>query len=69
MVAQIPYAYSPNSLVLMKHWDEPFNKYKWEIMISRISFHKLSIWPEKKTYENQDGYYYDILRINGAKTI
>lgn len=41
-VAQIPYAYSPNAHVLLRHWAEPFDQAKWDKVTTRVSFHKLA---------------------------
>lgn len=56
-VAAMPYAYSPESLVLMNHWHEPFVQAKWDKLTSKVCFHKLSNRP-KSNVLNQDGNYY-----------
>lgn len=42
VVAQMPYAFSPNAHVLLRHWAESFDQAKWDKVTTRVSFHKLA---------------------------
>lgn len=57
-IKAMPYAYSPDSLVLMKHWNEKFDQEKWDRLTSRVCFHKLSSRHRNKI---DNSYYYKII--------
>ena len=63
-IASMPYGYSMRSLTLLHHWDETFDKKKWDKLISRVSFHKLAFRVDKKTKENKNNFYNYILNTN-----
>lgn len=60
---EMPYANSRDSLVLLNHWNEQFDKEKWDRLTARGAFHKLSARPDKATVKNGGNYYNEILRI------
>ena len=59
----MPYANSRDSLVLLNHWNEQFEKEKWDRLTAKVSFHKLSARPDKATIKDSGNYYNEILRI------
>jgi len=66
-IAEMPYGYSMNSLVLLHHWDEAFDQKKWDKLVSRVSFHKLAFRVDQKTKENKNNFYNYILNTNKEK--
>ncbi len=57
MVAQMPYAYSPNAHVLLRHWEEPFDQEKWDKVTTRVCFHKLAHQVDGVVKEDRGNYY------------
>ena len=60
-IARMPYGYSPNSLVLAKHWAEPFEPEKWEKLTASVCIHKLSYRLAGGVENDKDNYYKHIL--------
>ena len=62
-IATMPYGYSMSSLTLGNHWRETFDQEKWDNLVSRISFHKLSYRLSEKHKHNKSNYYHWILKL------
>lgn len=41
-ITAMPYGYSMNSLALLHHWGENFDHAKWNILTSKVCFHKIT---------------------------
>ncbi len=63
-IGAMPYAYAPRSLVLVHHWDEPFDKAKWQRLTERVCFHKLTYMKDKVPAKVEGTYYEYILNDN-----
>lgn len=61
VIAGMPYAYSPGSLVLAKHWAEPFDVEKWERLTANVSIHKLTYRLPDGLADDNGNYYNHIL--------
>lgn len=61
VIAQMPYAYSPNAHVLLRHWAEPFDQAKWDKVTTRASFHKLAHQVEESVKRDLGNYYNHII--------
>lgn len=61
IVSKMPYGYSINSLLLMDHWNDPFEQGKWKSIVSLTPFHKLSYRVSKETQGNPGNIYNYIL--------
>ena len=59
-IAEMPYAFAPRSLALVKHWGERFVEAKWNRLTERVSFHKLT-YLEDKVPAKVDGTYYQFV--------
>ena len=59
----MPYGYSRKSLILLNHWNEPFDQEKWDRHITNVAFHKLSARPKKATMEDKSNYYNAIIKM------
>ena len=59
-IAEMPYAFAPRSLVLVKHWDERFDEAKWNRLTGRVCFHKLT-YMDDKVPAAVEGTYYDFI--------
>ena len=65
-MAAMPYAQSQNSLVLLHHWGEKFDKQKWEKLTSQVCFHKLAFRVSDEVKNDQGNYYNHILKEYGC---
>lgn len=63
-IAAMPYAYAPRSLALVMHWGGPFDEAKWQRLVSRVCFHKLTYMPDKVPARVEGTYYEYILKAN-----
>ena len=61
--ASMPYGYSRKSLILLNHWNEPFDQENWDRHITNVAFHKLSARPKKATMEDKSNYYNAIIKM------
>lgn len=61
VVAQMPYGYSPNCHVLLRHWHETFDQKKWEKVTSHVCFHKLAHQIEESVRRDSCNYYNHII--------
>lgn len=66
-VASMPYGSSQRSIALMRHWGERFNQDKWDRLVGRVSFHKLSYRVNEKTREGRENYYSHIITTYGSR--
>ena len=63
-IAEMPYAYSGDALLLMNHWGEEYDELKWKCLTSKNRFHKLSARPRKAMTDNTiDSIYRRIVNI------
>lgn len=60
------YGSSQKSIALMKHCNEIFNQEKWDKLVSKVAFHKLSYRVQKETISNKCNYYSHIEREYGT---
>ena len=63
VIANMPYGYSPNSLVLLHHWGEKFDKRKWDKLTSQVCFHKLAFRVSESIKSDNENFYNYILRM------
>lgn len=61
-IAAMPYGYAVRHIALAKHCGEEFVQEKWDNLISKVSFHKLTYVIPKKTKANPKNYYNWILK-------
>lgn len=60
-ISAMPYGSSAKSIALMRHWGEPFNLEKWNRLVGRTDFHKLSFRASEETVNDKENYYSWIL--------
>ena len=60
-IAAMPYGYSMNSITLIYHLGETFNKQKWDNFISKVCFHKLLFDVKSKVIKGENNYYHHII--------
>lgn len=60
-IAAMPYGYAVPSVTLVHHWNEKFDKEKWERFTSKVCFHKLAYSVKKDVLERTGTYYEYIL--------
>ena len=63
VVAEMPYAYSPNAHALLRHWHEPFDQTKWDRVTTRVCFHKLAHQVEEAVKQDKNNYYSNVLQV------
>lgn len=56
-IAAMPYAFAPRSLALVHHWGEPFDENRWQRLVSRVCFHKLTYMKDKVPAKVEGTYY------------
>ncbi len=56
-IAAMPYGYSMNSLVLLHHWGEDFELTRWNKLVEKVSFHKLTFRVSQNVKANKNDYY------------
>lgn len=61
-IAAMPYGSSQRSIALMHHLGDTFNKEKWDKLVSKVSFHKLSFRLSDDIKNNKDNYYNYVLK-------
>lgn len=61
-ITAMPYAYAPRSMALVKHWGEQFDEGRWQRLVSRVCFHKLTYMPYKVPAKGEGTYYEYILK-------
>lgn len=64
-IKAMPYGKSVNSLMLLHHWEENYNKNKWDRLVANVSFHKLAFRVSKDVQKNKNNYYNHILSDYG----
>lgn len=64
-ILSMPYGNSMRSLTLGKHWREPFCQEKWDRLVSRVPFHKISYRLSEKNKKDKNNYYHWILKLYG----
>lgn len=60
-IQAMPYGQSMNSLVLLHHLGEIFDRKKWDKLTSKVCFHKLAFRIPKEIEDNKYNYYNYIL--------
>ena len=61
-IAAMPYGYATRHIALAKHWGEKFDQEKWDKLVSKVSFHKLTHVISKRTKADSENYYNWILK-------
>lgn len=61
-IAAMPYGYAARHISLAKHWGETFDREKWDKLVSKVSFHKLTHVISKRTKADPENYYNWILK-------
>lgn len=61
----MPYGQSLNSLVLLHHWGEMFDQWKWDKLTEKVCFHKLAFRVVEDVQNNKENYYNYILTEYG----
>lgn len=67
LIKNMPYGFSPNSLLLEHHLGEKFVQEKWDRLISKVSFHKLTYRLGTDVTSTPGNYYEKIIR-NGEES-
>ena len=65
IIAMMPYGQSMNCLALLYHLGDNFNLQKWDSLIAKVCFHKLSFRVSNGVKENIKSYYNFILKEYG----
>ncbi len=60
-ISAMPYGFAPRNIFLGYHWDEQFNKQKWDKLASQVCFHKLSYNVRDKVERTRGNYYHHIV--------
>lgn len=61
-ISAMPYGYAARHIALAKHWGKKFDHEKWNKLVGKISFHKVTYVIADKTKNNPDNYYNWILK-------
>ncbi|MBQ6822962.1 MAG: hypothetical protein IJP39_11170 [Bacteroidales bacterium] len=61
-IAAMPYGYCMRSLALVHHWGEHFDRERWDRLVSRVSFHKLTYDIKPEVLRNKDSYYQYLIK-------
>lgn len=61
-ISSMPYGYAPRSLALVHHWEGQFDEYKWEMLTSRVCFHKLTYSVRGNVEKINNNYYHYVMR-------
>ena len=62
-IAAMPYGYAPRSLELGRHWGDVFNQERWDNLVLRVCFHKLSYNVREKVERGNDNYYHYLVNL------
>ncbi len=60
-IAAMPYGYCIPSLTLVHHWEEQFDKEKWEQFTSKVCFHKVTYLIKQSILNDKVNYYHYII--------
>lgn len=66
-VMAMPYGFSPECHVLQRHWGEPFDQVKWDKLIARVKFHKLTYRRESELASTPGNYYNHVIEEFGKR--
>lgn len=66
-VMAMPYGFSPECHVLQRHWGEPYDKVKWDQLLARVTFHKLTYRRESELAANPGNYYGHVIEEFGKR--
>lgn len=66
-VMAMPYGFSPECHVLQRHWGEPFDQVKWDKLLARVKFHKLTYRRERELASVPGNYYGHIIEEFGNR--
>ena len=61
-IAALPYGFAMRHIVLPKHWGKTYNPDKWDKLVSKVSFHKLTYVIPRRIKANPENYYNWILK-------
>ena len=53
----MPYRYARKSLILVHHWEECFDKAKWDHLVNHVSFHKLTYMVSSDVVKDKKNFY------------
>lgn len=63
VISRIPYAYSPDALVLGHNLGRIYNKESWERLVSKVAFHKLTYKIADDVKNTEGNYYHHVLNL------
>ena len=63
-IEAMPYRYAPQSLILVHHWNERFEQGRWDNLVQRVSFHKLTYMLSSDVVKNRGNYYNYVIQSN-----
>lgn len=63
-IEAMPYRYAPQSLILVHHWNERFEQGRWDNLVQRVSFHKLTYMLSNDVVKNRGNYYNYVIQSN-----
>ena len=60
-ISAMPYGFAKRHIALAKHWGERFEQDKWDSLISKVNFHKLTYVVSRRVKRDKTNYYNWIL--------
>lgn len=64
-VMAMPYGFSPECHVLQRHWGKPFDQVKWDKLLARVKFHKLTYRRESELASTPGNFYHHVIEKFG----
>ncbi len=61
-IAAMPYGYAARHIALAKHWGKKFDQVKWDRLVGKVSFHKLTYVIARRIQADPENYYHWILK-------
>lgn len=61
-IAAMPYGYAARHIALAKHWGKKFDQEKWDRLVGKVSFHKLTYVISRRIQADPENYYHWILK-------
>ena len=65
-VMAMPYGYSPNCHVLQRHWGEKFDQEKWDKLLAKVKFHKLTYRKTDELAKDPENFYSHVIEEFGV---
>ena len=59
----MPYRYARQSLILVHHWEECFDKAKWDNLVNHVCFHKLAYMVPSGVVKDKKNFYNYVLNL------